>query len=138
MGYAPKRKIYNLSFEAHPGLEVKAASVSTGAFLEFAEIHESARGAGLSEIRGLFERFADQALRSWNLEEEDADGERTPVPATLAGLLSQEIDFVFEIIDAWTDTIAGVDENLEAPSLDGNQSQVVSLPMEVSSPSRAS
>lgn len=133
MGYIPKRKIYVLNFEAHPGLEVKARSVSTNAMLAFAKMSEEARH-GMDAMETLFSEFAEQALQSWNLEEEDG----TPIPADLAGLLAQEPDFVFEIIDAWTDIITGVDENLGAPSQDGNPSQVVSLPMEVQSPSRAS
>lgn len=133
MGYTPKRTVYVLEFDKHPGLEVKAVSVSTSAFLTFAKMTQEARQS-TDAMEKLFSEFADRALRSWNLEDEDG----TPVPPTLDGLLSQEFDFVFEIIDAWTDTVAGVSDPLEQPSPGGSPSLVASLPMEVPSQSQAS
>jgi hypothetical protein len=127
MGYRPNRKVYVLDFEKHPGLEVRATSISTAGFLEFAELADKTRGQvnDVDNIRTLFGQFAEQ-LRSWNLEDDDGN----PIPATLDGLLSQEFDFVFEIIDGWTDIMIGVSTPLAEPSQDGSQSLVESLPME--------
>jgi len=127
MGYRPNRKVFTLQFEKPEmeGLEVRATSVSTGAFLEIVTMADTAR-ADVSQMRTLFEEFANQSLRSWNVENDDG----TPVPATLEGMLSQEFDFVFDIISSWMDVMTSVSPPLEMPSSDGNQSPVVSLPME--------
>jgi hypothetical protein len=133
MGFKPARKVYTLQFEQYDGLEVKATSVSTGAFLEIAALADQAK-VDIKFMKKLFQSFAEQSLRSWNLENDDD----TPIPATLEGLLSQDFEFVFEIIDAWMDTMVGVTEDLKAQSSSGKPSPELSLPMEPLSDSQAS
>jgi hypothetical protein len=153
MGYVRQRKIYKLVFEDPDmaGLEVRARSVPLGTLMRLIEL------AGLIDrgtanlnpdeakaIRELFTGFAD-ALVSWNLEEpviDDETGEETgevcPVPATVDGLYSQDMDFALHIIEAWMDAVAGVAGPLGRRSSDGEQSLAASLPMEPPSPSPTS
>ena len=91
----------------------------------------------------MFTGFAE-ALVSWNLEEpvldaagEEADETRSE-PATLEGLYSQDMAFALQVIRAWMDAVASVPTPLGQRSADGSPSLEASLPMEVSSPSRAS
>ena len=132
MGFTPKRKIYTLQFDQYDGLEVKVSGTSAGGYLELTELMDAAV-ADLGKAKPLLSLFAD-CLRSWNLEEEDS----TPIPQTLDGILSLELDFVLEIIGAWVDAIAGVSDDLKEPSNSGTPSLVESLPMVPLSDSQAS
>lgn len=102
MGYRPPRTLYKLDFSEteYDGLEVVTRSASMGALLailELAEQAEEARPAEalkkLDELFGLFEGV----LESWNVETEKGD----PVPATKAGLLTQDSSFVLAVIQMW-------------------------------------
>jgi len=151
--YVRQRKVYKLVFEdlELAGLEVRAKGVPLGTFMELIDLasvfddmdEESMSPEEAGKIRQLFASFGD-VLVSWNVEEPvlDADGEETgettPVPATIEGLYSQDIGFVFQIIQAWMGAIASVPAPLGQRSTDGAQSLEASMPMDVSSPSQAS
>lgn len=130
MGYRKERTLYKLVFPDHDGLTVRARSVELGKFLAMTELAEKDDTAS---IRAMIECFAE-ALHDWNLETEEGE----PVPATLEGVLGQELDFVLTIIDVWMDAIGGVDPALKAPLNGGPTSLVASLPMDVPSLSQAS
>ena len=131
MGYRAPRKTFRLVFEDEDraGLEVRARSASVGRLLEIEEKD------GAESVRMLFEAFAD-ALEGWNLEDEDGN----PVPATLAGLMSLDLDFATDLVAAWKEGITGISGPLErksnggAPSPDGAPAEL-SIPMEPSSAS---
>lgn len=132
MGFTPVRRVYTLQFEQYDGLEVRAAATSAGGFLELTERSDAA-SADISKVKPLLELFVE-CLRSWNLE----DDEGQPVPQTVDGLLTLELDFVMEIIGAWTEAVAGVSSDLKEPSNSGTPSLVESLPMVTLSDSQAS
>lgn len=123
MGFTPPSKVYHLQFDQYEGLEVTVSGTSAGGFLELTERADAA-SADISKVRPLFESFVD-CLRFWNLE--DRHGQ--PVPQTVDGLLSLELDFVMEIIGAWTDAVAGVSTDLKEQSSSGMSSLVESIPM---------
>lgn len=149
MGYKPKKKVYKLIFEDPElnGLEVKATSTPLGSFLdsmtdlttkeEKPSDKLEARVAMASATVGAFEKqlaeFAN-CLVEWNLEFDDG----TPVPATVEGLRTQDIDFVKDILTAWQEAISGVSGPLDDSSTSGESSLVASLPMETLSASQAS
>ena len=75
----------------------------------------------------LLKKFSE-ALISWNLEDEHGK----PIPATYAGLLSQEVQFAMEIIRAWMEAIATVPKS-SGNKLNGTGTYPeLSIPMEVS------
>lgn len=133
MGYTRPVTVYRLEFEARDGLEVRVASVSIDRLMglqkQAAELKQE-RTTSFDEARELFETFAE-SLRSWNLEEDDG----TPVPATLAGVLSLELGFASELLLVWFEAIAGVPAPLDKRSTGGSPSEVPSIPMEALSPS---
>lgn len=138
-GYVRQRKVYRLRFEDEDmaGLVVQARSAPVGQFLGLTKLAELERGKvrpeDMEKVDGLFRGFA-ACLVDWNLESEDG----TPVPATLEGLYTQDIDFILQIIFAWIEAIAGVSGPLAAASSDGERSLEASLLMEPRSPSRPS
>lgn len=137
MGFKREPKLYRLKFEdpSMAGLEVDAKSLSTGAFLEVAGLADAVKGDSLdaAAARKLFEVFAG-ALVSWNLEDEHDQ----PVPATYEGVVSQDMDFVLEIIMAWIGAMSSVDTPLPGALNSGGTSPEASLPMEPLSPSPGS
>lgn len=139
MGYVRERKVYRLRFvdDDMAGLVVEAHSTNLGAFLDVAEWVDidptSTSPEDLRKLASLFETFAD-ALVSWNLEEPAG----VPVPATLEGLRSQDVDFCLAIIRAWFEAVGGVPGPLGARSSAGELSLEASIPMEPLSVSRAS
>lgn len=144
-GYKPEPKLYRLRFDDHPGLIVRARSTSAGAFLEIADLSDTARADDSAAIRELFRKFAD-VLVSWNLDYSmdgplDDTGELAwlegdPVPPTWAGLMTQDLDMVLTLIEGWMTAVAGVSTPLAQPSSGGSPSLVESLPMEPLSLSR--
>ena len=102
MGYVPKRTLYKLNFAEteYAGLEVVARSASMAvllAILELAEqVEESGPKEALAKLDELFGLFGT-VLESWNVETEAGD----PVPATKAGLLSQDPGFTLALILMW-------------------------------------
>ncbi len=140
MGFTPKRKHYRLVF-ADPdmqGLVVEATSPPMGVFIDGASLadldSDDAQSAGrLKEVDALFSHFA-AALMSWNLEDEEG----ASIPATKAGLYTQDIDFVLAVIRAWVQVTTSVAAPLSDGSSAGGPSLVASIPMETLSTSLAS
>lgn len=140
MAYKRERKRYNLVF-ADPdmrGLEVKAKSTSMGEFLEINKLSMQLLESpdmtkqDIATLHELFERFST-VLVSWNLEDEDG-----PVATTKDGLLTQDPEFVMEIISAWIDAVNGVDAELGKDSTSTPQFPEVSIPMDTLSTSPGS
>lgn len=133
-GYRRPAKVYRLVFKDDDmeGLEVRAKSVPLGGFLDLLGLANirSVRGIDPSKVKDvdkLFAAFA-KALVSWNVEDDDGN----PVPANLGGLMSLDMDFVFAVVLAWMDAIAGVPGPLGRPSNGGEPFPEASLPMVVS------
>lgn len=138
-GYRPRRKVYKLRFEDDDlaGLVVRVRSVSIGSLLGLTDLAGIDTGdpgpEDLAKLRELFEVFAG-ALVEWNVE----DDQGQPVPATLAGVTAQDLDFVMGVIRTWLQVLTSVPAPLGAPSSGGERSPAPSIPMEALSPSRAS
>ena len=140
--YQPKRKLYQLRFEDHPGFEVTMAGLSIDGFMALSRQAASMQGldmaklkgpeldAAMDQVDGLFTRFAG-SLKSWNLDGDDGQ----PVPVTMGGVRTQDLDFILEIITAWMDAIASVDIPLPQPANGSGTFPEGSLPMEPLSPS---
>jgi hypothetical protein len=75
------------------------------------------------------------ALVSWNAEDPDTG---MPIPSTMEGIRSQDLDFNLKIINAWTDAIGGVSAPLPETSTAGEPSVEASIPMDVLSASLVS
>jgi hypothetical protein len=138
MGYIRERKVYRLRFEdpEMEGLVVQARSAPVGQFIGLAKLANpgtTVRPEDMEQVDELFRSFAG-CLVDWNLEDEQG----TPVPATLEGLYTQEIDFILQIIFAWIEAVAGVAGPLGQPSSDGGRSLEQSIPMEALSPNHRS
>lgn len=138
MGFKVKRKTYRLIFKDTEldGLEVLAHSLNTGQFLEL-ETAKAERAEGGKAAEGATQRMLGLlagALVSWNAEDEDGQ----PIPTTMEGIKSQDLDFNMKIIEAWTDAIGGVKAPLQQTSADGRPSVEASIPMDVPSESLAS
>ncbi len=142
--YQPKRKLYQLRFEDHPGFEVTMTGLSVDGFMSLARQAAGMQGLDISAMKGpeleaamvsidgLFTRFA-KSLRAWNL---DDDGE--PVPETAEGVRGQDLGFILEITMAWMDAIASVDIPLPQPANGSGTFPEGSLPMEPLSASQPS
>jgi hypothetical protein len=138
VGFERTAKSFRLQFSdgKYDGLEVVMRSLSTGRFLEVTELAVTVQQENLAkaagEVRKLFEA-ASESLASWNL----TDGGE-PVPATLAGLLAQDFDFVLDVVLAWLDAIASVAPPLPQRSNGSGSPPEVLVPMESLPPSRSS
>lgn len=138
MGYRIKPKGYKLVFadSDKAGFEVTARSINTGQFLEFqaARATKDAGGEGAQgATRQMLQMFAD-AIITWNAEDEDGQ----PIPATLEGLCTLDLDFNMDVINAWMDAINGVSSPLPGTSTDGSTSVEASIPMDAQLASLAS
>lgn len=134
MGYRRNKTIYNLEFEDHPGLEVRAHAASVGYMLRIGQLAgRRAEDVSDEDLEFFFTGFAKQ-LVTWNLEDDDG----RPVPADLDGIKSQDLPFMWEILEGWIDATSGVAAPLGESSSSGKPSLEASLPMEPLSPSRAS
>ncbi len=87
----------------------------------------------LASVDDLFTRFAS-SLKAWNLDDEHG----RPVEADVAGVRSQELDFILEITMAWMDAIASVDPTSPKPANGSGTFPEGSMPMEPLSPSQPS
>ena len=136
MGYVRDRKIYKLVF-ADPefdGLEVRARGLTTAELLEMQALEPTGNEAeDATKLERQLQLFAGK-LVSWNLEEPEG----VPVPTTLDGVKTQELDFIMQVIDAWMRAVMGIAAPLGPPSNSGGTSLEASLPMEPLSASRAS
>lgn len=136
MGFKAKATILKLKFvdDEYEGLEIRAKSPSMGAFLEIAELADvdvtSADADDVAAVLKLFEHFVN-SVKDWNLEDDDGE----PVPTTVDGLKTLDINFVMDVIGAWMDGVKGMSPGLPPPSESGPPSQEASIPMEALSPS---
>lgn len=136
------RTVYKLEFEGEEfgGLVVRVRALTFTELRDARDLlysgwesnSELDREVWEGNVDALHRLFADH-LVDWNLS---VDG--TPVPATLAGLQSQEGHFIGRIVGAWRANTIGVSVPLEQPSADGEQSVELSIPMESPSVSLAS
>lgn len=136
VGYRPQHKTYKLVFadEDMDGLVVRVRSIRIGELRELLALveidlkHTSPGDA--AKLDRLFEVFAD-ALLSWNVEDDQGE----PVPADLAGVSTQDGDFILLIVREWL-RIFQVAGPLGNGSSDGGKSLEESLQMEPLSQSR--
>ena len=137
-GFRRKEKLLRLRFEGTQldGLEATVRPVPVGLVFdvaEMAELSDPTTGtdtdtSGAKATAEMFRAFAD-SLVEWNYETPDG----VPIPPTLEGLRSLDIDEAKDLIQAWMQAAAGVSGPLEQNSTDGRPSGVVSLPMGPSS-----
>ena len=116
MGYEPPSTGLKLDFSDTPyaGLEVTMGAVSLGQMLE---LEEAAGGT-----REMITRFAD-CVESWNVTNK---GE--PVPADLAGVLSQDPNFILAIVLGWQRNVATAPPPLPDASDSGGTSAEEPMP----------
>lgn len=131
-GFRRQRRQFRLRFEDDSqgllGLVATVNSVSVGSMLELVELADMADEVtveGLKAVGDLFAMFAG-ALVEWNLEEEDG----TPVPTTVAGVKSLDMDQAMALVKKWMEAAAGVAGPLGPTSTGGEPSAVLDLPME--------
>lgn len=140
MGFVRERKVFKLVFDDPDmaGLEVRARSLPLDGLMEIAKMADLAgveiktvpTAEQMGILDGLFQRFAS-VLIDWNLEEDPGDGgPPVPVPATLEGLHSQDMDFVLTVVMAWIEAVAGVAAPKGPRSPSGVTFPEGSLPME--------
>lgn len=138
MGYKVTRKTYRLVFQDPEcaGLEVTTHGLSTGQYLDLMSARAQTASGG-AEGRAAMERvlgmLAD-SLVSWNAEDEDGQ----PIPTTLDGIKSQDLEFNTRLVDAWGDAVGGVSAPLPQTSSGGSPSVEASIPMDDPSASLAS
>lgn len=130
MGYRRERRLFNLKFEdpEYAGLEVLIRTLPVGEFLGLAKLQNALDESNpdFSAVEKLFKVFLEKLIR-WNVEDPDS-GE--PVPATMAGLNTLELDFVLAIIGAWINSMAGVSPSLGKDSPSGVTFPEVDVPTE--------
>lgn len=141
MGYRRERTVHKLRFDETQGdlagLEVKLYSLSVGQMLDLSRLADGARQQ-TGDANMMFTQFAE-SLVGWNLEDEvpDATGVGArPVPPTLDGVRSCDLDFILRLVHAWMDAIAGVSAPLAGRSNSGPPFPEGSLPMEPLSPNQ--
>jgi hypothetical protein len=127
MGYKVEKKAYRLKFEDRPGLEVTAASLPLGDFLNVTKLAGGSAAEAAENAADLFSAFAD-SLISWNIEDDNG-----PVTPDLAGIKTLDFDFVIEIVMAWVQAMGGVDNPLQKGSSNGETSLESMMPMSPSS-----
>lgn len=143
-GYRHQPKVYKLTFEDYPGLEIETKSVSTGRLMKLMRMAVRLQDKELDDASELTEEDADavdalfsgfaKALVRWNLEDEDGQ----PVPATKDGVYDQDFDFILSIINDWIAAVSGTPGDLGKGSNSGPLFPEVSLPMDLLSPNRSS
>lgn len=127
MAYKRKAKVYHLVWEEGDlaGLEVKARSLPMGRFLDVQESFSAVQDGEPSPeaMRALIDKmgFLSDALVSWNIEDEDDDGNTRAVPCNLDGLLSLERHEMTAILGAWAEAGAQASAPLGEPSPNGGQ-----------------
>lgn len=133
MGYKRKSKTFTLQFEDEEfdGLEIRTRSVSLGKFLDMLTLINAPMDK--ENVDNLFREFVGIVIE-WNLEDDDD----IPVPLTVDGLYSLDLDFVKSIIDAWQEAMEGISTPLEKNSPGGEQFQEELIPMETLPENRAS
>lgn len=102
-GYVREPQQYHLVFtdEDMRGLEIHIGAVNLGEFMHLQELGDNALIGDDVAMVELFTAFCE-ALISWNLE--NADG--TPVPPTIDGLKTMDVNFVLRLVREWMTAIA--------------------------------
>jgi hypothetical protein len=126
-GFKPKRQLYKLDFGETDlaGLDVTARGASMAELLamletadamgDLAELDEKADAAKVAaQMREMIAPFA-RKLVAWNLLDDDDE----PVPASLDGLLSQDLDFVIRLITTYGTAMTQAPPPLPANSASG-------------------
>lgn len=126
------RTLYQLTFEGDlAGLEITAGRTSVEGLLELAELAEEMErlGGHANTAQGLRESLGKalvpfvKLLKSWNLDDDDDQ----PVPLTVAGLLSQEMDVLAAIINGYVNAMTQAPPPLPGGSGAGGQTPEESL-----------
>jgi hypothetical protein len=130
-GFKPKRTLYRLDFSGSDleGLEVDARGASmkelidllqgADAISELTELDEGQDAGKIAEqLREMVAPFA-RKLHAWNLLDDDDE----PVPASLDGLLSQDLDFIVALMGAYGQIMTQAPPPLPAGSSSGATSQ---------------
>lgn len=132
MGYKPKRTLYTLTFEDPDleGLEITTKRISVDGLLKFVEMFEATQNLDkdsfkpedLQILTGMFERFVN-VLVAWNVEDDDDQ----PVPRTVKGLFSLDLEFVMQVIESWIDGMFKAPPPLPGNSASGATSPEAAL-----------
>lgn len=132
MGYRRVPKVFRLTFEDEPELEVYVHSAPLGQILGLLEMVKGDSKTfdikDVGKLHSLFETFAS-CLKEWNLEDEAGES----IPTTVDGLKTQDLDFVLELVMAWMEAVVSVSAPLKQKSSSGDQSLEGSIPMAVTS-----
>lgn len=140
--YRRDRTVLNLQFDETElkGLEVNVRALNVGELIEMTEAGEGKIGpdgkvdvgsVNTDDLKTMFSMLGD-ALQSWNLEfETEQEGIYEQVEPTLKGILTQEVDFIMEIINVWMTAVAGVEPELKDDLSSGGTSlELTRLPMD--------
>lgn len=132
MGFKPKRTLYRLTFEDPDleGLEVVTRRVSVEGLIGFIDFYEAVKGTDPEKftpedaraLTALFERFV-KVVASWNIEDDDDQ----PVPVSVEGLQSLELEFVMALIESWITGMAQAPPPLPGNSASGGTSPEAQL-----------
>lgn len=138
--YVRPKTIIRLNFGATtkwPGLEVNLKPLDLGAILDMSVLKdiEGVKATDLtpeqrSELVNVFGLFAE-SLVSWTLAEENdtPGGPPIAVPPTLAGVRSQDSNFMVELMLLWLDKAVNVPEELGKDSTSGPRFPEHHIPM---------
>lgn len=115
MGYRRESRRITLDFVDPElnGLEVVTRSVPLGTFLAMLDSSSDA-----TKTMQLLQDFAANALVEWNLEDEAGK----PVEPTLAGMKTQDTDFMLTIVRTWLEAIGTASAPLVVASNNGSTS----------------
>lgn len=122
MGYHFPSKVFPLDFKGGvlAGLEVDCKTGSVEQYESIAALADLPPGAADRVWRQLCEAFAASLVR-WNLEDDGG----APVPATLAGLLSQDIELIMAIVETWLDVVLRRKTEAQQSEADREQADVL-------------
>lgn len=108
------------------GMSVDALLQVTGFSRLAVLISEGAIAADPGDTAIVFRTFADRLIE-WNMVELD---DVTPVPTTLEGVCSLDVEYANLIIREWMKALSGVSDDLKDASSSGGTMAVVPLPMD--------
>lgn len=102
MGYKRSLKVFDMTFEEFPGLEVRARSVPVGKLMEVLRLTDSIRGGDTGEeaVSELFGWFSGRIV-SWNYQDEEGHD----LPPTLETFLEDDFDFVMKLVMGWVNAL---------------------------------
>ncbi|HEU0072481.1 MAG TPA: hypothetical protein VFS30_00580 [Dehalococcoidia bacterium] len=101
-GYQIPETIASLQFEGkHDGLVIRASlDAPFGTALRFEELNKDTDRSA-EDVRALMQEFA-KFLIEWNIRDRNND----PVPADFDGLMSLPVNFVVDLMAAWSRAMA--------------------------------